>query len=293
MDSLGVRGGERLLNRHLASQSTQSETTRIKALIGIIEHGGLLFHLAFPDIDPPPSAILQANLVSALVSFTTQVKEDTIESIYMSREKMFFRRQEGIIFILVVDSEVRSKWVERPLAEIHETFCRQFPSVLLTCSESLVFDVTQLDPFKMQAAAKLSLLDAHLNLLSLLVDEKLITEDEVQDIDPLEWTSTVSARLLKQSSTYGRSWKTLHRLQLVDLLLERIESNHVSRNENDFTLNCAECKLCEKHLYCFYTEILEILLTHLNIEYDVHWDEISQIGTISITDTSDDDHQTF
>jgi hypothetical protein len=233
--------------------------------------------------------MLQANLVSALVSFTTQVKEDTIESIRMSREQMFFRRQKEIIFILVVDSEVRSKWVERPLAEIHDDFCKQFPSVLLTRGESLVFDVTQFDPFKTQAAAKFNRLDAQLNLLLLLIEENLITEDEVQDVDPLEWTILVSGRLLKQSSMYRRSWKIRHRLQLVDLLLERIESNFISRIENEFTLDCVNCGVCEDHFHCFYFEILETLLTHLNIEYDVYWDEISQIRTISITDTLDND----
>ncbi|MFW9779232.1 MAG: hypothetical protein ACFFE8_10295 [Candidatus Heimdallarchaeota archaeon] len=292
-DSQGVQGGEWLLNRHLASQTARSESTRIKALIGIIEHGGLLFHLTFPDIDPPPSAILQANLVSALVSFTTQVKEDTLESIRMSREQMFFRRQEGIIFILVVDSKVKYNWVAKPLADIHETFCRQFPSVLLTCGESLVFDVTQFDPFKIQAAARFNLLDAHLNLLLLLLDETLIKEEEVQDLDPLEWTSIVSGRLLKQNSLYGRSWKTIHRLQLVELLLERIESYHISRVDREFTLNCAECRLCENQFDCFYLEILETLLSHLHIEYEVHWDEVSQIRTVSIPNTSGDDIQAF
>ncbi|MFW9857021.1 MAG: hypothetical protein ACFFFG_18370 [Candidatus Thorarchaeota archaeon] len=217
------------------------------------------------------------------------MKEDVLQSIQMRREQMLFYCQNGIIFVLVLDARVRPQWVEHPLTLLHDTFCHQYPTIPLDTDQSIVFDVTQFDPFKQEAVTYLRGIDVQLHLILTLVEERLLMEEEIVEVDLFERAAMIAQRLVRQAVTYGHAQQIERRLSLVDRLLSRVDGDFIYRNDTQYVLECENCHLCQEPRACFYTEILEELLSNFSLDHEVYWDEASHTRTIMVEVPSEEE----
>ncbi len=148
----------------------------IREFICVLEHGLMLFHVSHASDTKTSDKFLRSSLISALYSFATQVEEDTLETLQLGKVTFVFRKQDELIFILIVDTSVIPDWCAAELQYLQQEFFSTFPEV--QWQHELVLDLRMFDEFRLIVQHRLSMLNKRVNLLRLLNDEHLLTEDD-------------------------------------------------------------------------------------------------------------------
>ncbi|MFW9904451.1 MAG: hypothetical protein ACFFFH_08975 [Candidatus Thorarchaeota archaeon] len=240
----------------------------IREFLCVLEHGLMLFHVnhASYEHSEQPDQFLRTNLISALYSFVSQVEGDTIDALRLGKVTLLFQKRSELIFILTLDSHIDTSWCEVDFQILLHEFFRAFPEV--QWQHTSVLDLRTFEPFKTLIRHHLRKLNRRLELLKLLLDERLITKDEYPS-HSLDCLGTIVAgRLLQKyhSQVFEILSRNLPTLPLVDKFLDSLDEGYVVRTDNTYILDCRVCALCDSGVECFFEAFLEVISMHLGCE---------------------------
>jgi hypothetical protein len=209
-------------------------------------------------------------LISALYSFANQVEDDTIDALRMGKVTLMFKKQRELIFILVMNSSIDPTWCEESLTALLKEFFQRFPEI--QWEQETVLDLQTFDSFKIVVARHLQTLNKRVTLLKLLLDERLIKQDEYPQHGFECLGAIVAGRLLQkhQYKLVEAIKEQIPTLPIVDKLLDWLEGSHVARMNSTYVLDCCTCALCHEKTDCFFESFLETFLSPLGHETQVH-----------------------
>lgn len=110
-----------------------------------------------------------------------------------------------------------------------------------------------------------------MTLLKLLLDERLITQDEYPR-HGFECLGAIVAGRLLQKHHYNlveAIRQQIPTLPIVDKLLDWLEGSHVARTNSTYILDCDTCALCHERVECFFEAFLDTILAPLGYEAHV------------------------
>ncbi len=240
----------------------------IREFICVLEHGLMLFHVSHASDTETTDKFLRSSLISALYSFATQVEEDTLETLQLGKVTFVFRKQDELIFILIVDTSVIPDWCAVELQYLQQEFFTAFPEV--QWQRELVLDLQMFDEFKLIVQHRLKILNKRVGLLCLLNDEHLLMgDDSHQDFTSLG--TVVASRLLQKY--YNQLIEAFSRqqdlLSVVDRILDWLDGSYIAREDTTYFFDCQVCGLCQCMTDCFFEPFLDLLLTQLGFETHV------------------------
>ncbi len=244
----------------------------IREFICVLEHGLMLFHVSHASDTGTTDKFLRSSLISALYSFATQVEEDTLETLQLGKVTFVFRKQDELIFILIVDTSVNPDWCAAELQYLQQAFFTTFPEV--QWQRELVLDLRMFDEFNLTVQHRLGMLNKRVGLLRLLSDEYLLTKDDShQDFSGLG--TVVATRLLQKYhdqliEAYSHQQDLLY---VVDKILGWLDSSYIAREDTTYFFGCQACGLCQGMSDCFFEPFLDLLLTQLG--YETHIEDPS------------------
>jgi hypothetical protein len=243
----------------------------IREFLCVLEHGLMLFHVNHTSNEhsEQPDQFLRTNLISALYSFVSQVEGDTIDALRMGKVTLLFQKRSELIFILTLDSRIDASWCEADFQSLLNDFFQTFPEV--QWQHTSVLDLRTFEPFKTLVRQHLQKLNRRLELLKLLLDERLITTDEYPS-HSLDCLGTIVAgRLLQKyhSQVFEILSHNLPTLPLVDKFLDGLDEDHVVRTDSTYVFDCSACALCDTGVECFFEGLLESISMHLGCETHV------------------------
>lgn len=240
----------------------------IREFLCVLEHGLMLFQVSQASHEGHPDQFLRSNLISALYSFVSQVEGDTIDALRMGKVTLLFQKRAELIFILALDSTINPSWCEAEFNALVTEFFQAYPEV--QWQHTSLLDLRMFDSFKTVTKQRLHRLNRQLELLKLLLDERLITKDEYphHSLDCLG--TIVAGRLLQKyhAQVFQALRRNLPTLPIVDRFLDVLDGGHVARTDTTYIFECAVCTLCDTMSECFFEAFLETILTHLG--YDTH-----------------------
>lgn len=248
----------------------------IREFLCVLEHGLMLFHVSHTSHEHPDQ-FLRSNLISALYSFASQVEQDTIDAVRMGKVTLLFQKQSELIFILTLDSNIDAKWCQADFQFLLEEFFQAFPEV--QWQRTSVLDLQTFEPFKDRVKKYLQKVNRRLELLKLLLNERLITNDEYP-FHSLDCLGTlVAGRLLQKyhSQVFERLSRNLPTLPLVDMFLDGLEEEHVVRTDTTYILDC------DTGVDSFFEAFLESIFMHLGCETHVSIPQMAFQKHIQIT----------
>ncbi|MFX1515324.1 MAG: hypothetical protein ACFFC6_03385 [Promethearchaeota archaeon] len=231
----------------------------IREFLCVLEHGLMLFHVSHTSQEHPDQ-FLRSNLISALYSFASQVEQDRIDALRMGKVTLLFQKQSELIFILTLDSSIDAKWCQADFQFLLDEFFRVFPEV--HWQHTSVLDLRTFEPFKLLVKQFLNKVNRRLELLKLLLNERLITKDEYP-FHSLDCLGTlVAGRLLQKyhSQVFETLSRNLPTLPLVDMFLDGLEEDHVVRTDTTYILDC------DTGVDSFFEAFLDTILRHLGYE---------------------------
>ncbi|MFX0207581.1 MAG: hypothetical protein ACFFDT_16460 [Candidatus Hodarchaeota archaeon] len=261
----------------------------IREFLCVLEYGLMLFHVnnTSHEHSEQPDQFLRTNLISALYSFVSQVEGDTIDALCMGKVTLLFQKRSELIFILTLDSSIDANWCEVDFQNLLYEFFQAFPEV--QWQHTSVLDLRTFEPFKTLARRHLRKLNRRLELLKLLLDERLISKDEYPS-HSLDCLGTiVASRLLQKhhSQVIEILRRNLPTLPLVDKFLDGLDENHVIRTDNTYVLDRTTCDLCDTGIECFFEAFLESISMHLGCETHVSFSQMTFQKHIHISSTPD------
>lgn len=250
----------------------------IREFLCLVEHQGMLFHLKYPPEDVSSDIIVRSSLISALYSFAAQVENDTLDSLKMEKETLLFKKSEGLIFVLFLDSSVNPDWFKVELDFIQLQFFKRYPEK--EWLKDRLLNLSIFDTFKPFVNERLLFLNRKVSFIMLLIDEGLISEEDYQEKEMRALASIVAKKLMIKLQDQILALK-LHEkdiLNLVDKMVDYVEGTHIERTEGVYTLTCNICSICNNMSECFFEEFLDIILTHLGYETHVTRDGEGKIS---------------
>ena len=254
----------------------------IREFLCVLEHGLMLFHVGYSQQEGSQDQFLRSNLISALYSFVTQVEDDTIDSLRMGKVTLMFKRQKELIFILALDSSINPAWCESEFNALLQEFFKTFLEV--QWQQETVLDLSTFDTFKIVVKQRLYTLNKRAELLKLLHDEQLISEDDYPQNDFDCLGAVVARRLLDRYR--NQLIEAIHQknrtFYIVDKLLDWLEGSHVVRSDTTYILDCVTCALCHTVAECFFETFLETVLTQLGYETHVKEAQTSSLKYLQI-----------
>ena len=240
----------------------------IREFLCVLEHGLMLFHVGHPHQESKTDNFLRSSLISALYSFASQVENDSIDALRMGKVILMFKKQRKLIFILTLDSSVDPTWCEEELNDLLRVFFQRFPET--QWEKETVLDLRTFDVFKTVVTQRLRTLNKRVELLKLLVDERLITKDKYphHGFDCLG--AVVAGRVLQKyhNNLVEAINRKIPTLPIVDKLIDWLEGSHITRTDTTYILNCNTCALCHAAPDCFFETFLETILPQLG--YKMH-----------------------
>ncbi|MHA2246423.1 MAG: hypothetical protein ACXADY_15895 [Candidatus Hodarchaeales archaeon] len=255
----------------------------IREFLCVLEYGLMLFHVGHPQQKGKHDQFLRSNLISALYSFVTQVENDTIDSLRMDKVTLLFQKQDELIFILALDSSIDSAWCMNEFHHLVEVFFQTFPEV--QWQQGTILDLRTFETFKILVKQRLHTLNKRVELLKLLLDERLIAKNEYphHGLDCLG--AVVAGRLLQRYHYHildaiRQKNSTLH---IADKLLDCLEGGHVTRSGTVYIFDCDTCALCHGFTGCFFESLVETLLIPLGYETHVKIPQKSSMKYVQIS----------
>ncbi|UCE13567.1 MAG: hypothetical protein JSV04_15485 [Candidatus Heimdallarchaeota archaeon] len=238
----------------------------IREFLCVLDHGLMLFHIKFPHHEAETDDFLRSSLISALHSFVTQVEEDTIDALQMTNVTFMFKKRDELIFMLALDSAINPMWCEAEFESLIHEFLTTFPEA--QWQREIILNLRIFDDFKDVVDHRLFMLNKRLELGTILLSERLITENDFLETDFEVLGSVVGQRLLQQ-----RQFQFFDALQqehniliIVDEILDSLDGNHIHRETLSYRIECDTCLLCRTPSDCFFETFLDTLLTHLHFE---------------------------
>jgi len=252
----------------------------IREFLCLVEHQGMLFHLKYPPEDVSSDIIVRSSLISALYSFAAQVENDTLDSLKMEKETLLFKKSEGLIFVLFLDSSVNPDWFKVELDFIQLQFFKRYPEK--EWLKDQILNLSIFDTFKPFVNERLIFLNRKVSFIMLLIDEGLITEEDYQEKEMRTLASIVAKKLMIKSQDQILALKLNEKdiLNIVDKMVDYIEGTHIERTEGAYNLTCNICSICNNMSECFFEEFLDIILTHLGYETHVTRDGEGKISIV-------------
>lgn len=238
----------------------------IREFLCVLDHGLMLFHVKFPYYEAETDDFLRSSLISALHSFVSQVEEDTIDALQMSKVTFMFRKREDLIFMLALDSTVNPTWCEIEFESLIQKFLTTFPEA--QWQREIILNLRIFDDFKDMVEQQLFMFNKRIELGTILLNERLITDIEFLETGFEVLGSVVAQRLLQQNQyqLMNALEQEQNILLIVDEILDSLNGNHIQRESLNYILDCDSCLLCHTPSDCFFEAFLDTLLTHLHFE---------------------------
>ena len=255
----------------------------IREFLCVLEHGLMLFHAGHPQLEGSHDQFLRSNLISALYSFVAQVEDDTIDSLCMDKVTLLFLKQDELIFILALDSSIDSAWCSDEFHHLVESFFQTFPEV--QWQQETVLNLQTFDSFKILVKQRLLTLNKRVELLKLLLDERLISKNEYPHYGFDCLGAVVAGRLLQKYhyQIVDAIRQKNPTLPIADKLLDWLDVDHVARSDETYILDCGTCALCHGFTDCFFESFLETLLAPLGYETHVKIPQKSSIKYVQLS----------
>ena len=243
----------------------------IREFLCIHESGTVLYHRKYQLSGNSTDIILRSGLISALYNYATEVENDAIDVLRMSKVSLFFKKREHpILFVLFVESSIDPRWCETEIDLLLERFFKKFPEVIW---QREIVDLRLFENFDEDVDEILLGLGKKIDLLLFLVEDGLITEEEYLDEGLGALGARVGARMLdkthelfNQALAQGENFL----LAQIDKILSQLDGGHVQRLEHLYNLNCSQCHYCDySGTECFFEEFLITILAHLGLDQRV------------------------
>ena len=238
----------------------------IREFLIIHESGTVLFHRKY-QTGNSTDIILRSGLISALYNYATEVEDDNIDILQMSKVSLFFKkRTQPLLFVFFIESDVDPTWCEEEINLLIERFFKKFPEVMW---KREIIDLSTFYSFNKEADEILLALGKKIDLLLFLTEDGLITEEEYMQEELPSLGRRVGMRSIEK---YHNSFKDSlekgehHVLALIDRLLSQLNGDNIEREDKNYLIDCQKCsfRICEKD-QCFYEEFLHTILFFFNL----------------------------
>ncbi|MHA1973221.1 MAG: hypothetical protein ACTSW1_09520 [Candidatus Hodarchaeales archaeon] len=250
----------------------------IKEFLIIQESGVVIFHRRFIQTNNGKTTdiILRSGLISALYNYTTEVEQDSLDFIKMEKVTLFFKKRHDLLFVLFLESSLKPEWCENDFDEVLNRFFELFPELIW---QQEVVDTRVFEAFIPYADLIINKLAKKLELLSFLIEENLLTEDEYSSDDDIETLGEkIGFRILNKNYdifqeliSKGDNLEIMERFEHILLVLM---ADHIKRIKTSrFILDCSKCFMCGESSNigsnCFYKGILDTIANNLDQEIEI------------------------
>jgi hypothetical protein len=239
----------------------------IREFLCIHESGTVLFHRKY-QTGSSTDIILRSGLISALYNYATEVENDAIDILQMSKVSLFFKkRKHPILFVFFIESTINPEWCEQEINQLIERFFKKFPEV--TWKRDII-DISTFEQFNEESDEILLALGKKIDLLLFLIGDGLLTEEEYLQEGLGQMGAKIAARFLeKHHNSFEEAIEKGENyiLAQIDYLLNQLDGEIVNREDNSYLLHCFDCSLCKPEQEgCFYEEFLTSLLHSLQLD---------------------------
>lgn len=244
----------------------------IREFLIIHESGTVLFHRKY-QTGNSTDIILRSGLISALYNYATEVEDDAIDILQMSKVSLFFKkREQPLLFVFFIESDVNPLWCEEEINLLIERFFKKFPEVIW---KREIVDLSNFYSFDEIADEILLALGKKIDLLIFLIEDGLITEEEYLQEELPSLGRKVGMRSIEK---YHNAFKdSLEKgenfvLALIDRLISHLNGDNIKREDSNYIIDCGQCffQVCEKD-QCFFEEFLHTILFFFSLtEPKVH-----------------------
>jgi hypothetical protein len=233
----------------------------IREFLCIHESGTVVYHRKY-QTGNSTDIILRSGLISALYNYATEVEDDAIDILQMSKVSLFFKkRTQPLLFVFFIESDVNPLWCEEEINLLIERFFKRFPEVIWKRD---ILDLTTFYSFNEDADDILLALGKKIDLLVFLIEDGLLVEEEYLQEDLPSLGRKVGMRCIEK---YHNSFKeSLEKgenfvLALIDRLISQLNGDNIKREDNNYIIDCQNCffQICEKD-QCFFEEFLHTIL---------------------------------
>ncbi|MFX1249592.1 MAG: hypothetical protein ACFFBQ_19530 [Promethearchaeota archaeon] len=245
----------------------------IREFLCIHEYGMVIFHRKYPPQEDSTDIIIRSGLISALYNFATETEKDSIDFLRMEKVQLFFKKHDLLLFVIFIDSSISPNLVklcESNFDLLQKTFFKQFPEVQW---QKEIIDLCEFESFNNDADRILAALGKKLNLLQFLNDDGLLLEEDLLESEIGILGAKVGTKLLERNHdqlVHALTQNTEYALMEVDKILAYLDAEHIERNDNQFTLHCGKCYICdENESDCFFNDLLITLFSPLNLNLQI------------------------
>ncbi|MHA1945695.1 MAG: hypothetical protein ACXADW_04900 [Candidatus Hodarchaeales archaeon] len=233
----------------------------IREFLIIHESGTVLFHRKY-QTGNSTDIILRSGLISALYNYATEVEDDAIDILQMSKVSLFFKkREQPLLFVFFIESDVNPLWCEEEINILIERFFQKFPEVIW---KREILDLSTFYSFDEDADEILLALGKKIDLLVFLIEDGFITEEEYLQEELPSLGRKVGMRSIEK---YHNAFKdSLEKgenfvLALIDRLISQLNGDNIKREDKNYIIDCGQCffQVCEKD-QCFFEEFLHSIL---------------------------------
>ena len=239
----------------------------IREFLCIHESGTVLFHRKY-QTGSSTDIILRSGLISALYNYATEVENDAIDVLQMSKVSLFFKkRKQPILFVFFIESTINPAWCEQEINQLIERFFKRFPELIWKRD---IIDLTVFENFNADSDEILLALGKKIDLLLFLIGDGLLTEEEYLQEGLGSMGRKIGIRFLEkhhnsfeEAIAKGKNFI----LAQIDYLLNQLDGEIVKREDDSYIIRCFDCSLCEPDQEgCFYEEFLNSLLGPLHLD---------------------------
>ncbi len=245
----------------------------IREFLCIHEYGTVIFHRKYQPQEDSTDIILRSGLISALYNFATETEKDSIDFLRMEKVQLFFKKHNLLLIVLFIDSSISPNLVklcEKNFDLLQQTFFKRFPEVQW---QREIIDLSDFESFNNDADIILTALGKKLNLLQFLNDDGLLSEEDFLESEIGILGTKVGTKLLERNHDQLAHALTQNReyaLMEVDKILSYLDAEHIERSDNEFTLHCSMCYICdETESDCFFNELLTTLFSPLSLDLKI------------------------
>ncbi len=256
----------------LTIQPCEESAVIIREFLIIHESGTVLFHRKY-QTGNSTDIILRSGLISALYNYATEVEDDAIDILQMSKVSLFFKkREQPLLFVFFIESDVNPLWCEEEINLLIERFFKKFPEVIW---KREIVDLTTFYTFQEDADEILLALGKKIDLLVFLIEDGLITEEEYLQEELPSLGRKVGMRSIEKYHNAFKDSLQLgehHVLALIDRLISQLNGDNIKREDNNYIIDCGRCffQVCEKD-QCFFEDFLHTILFFFHLtEPKVH-----------------------
>ena len=239
----------------------------IREILCELDHGLMLFQVQLPDHEDASDNFLRSSLISTLYSFVSQIEEDTINALQMTKVTFMFRKRDDLIFMLALDSTINPARCEAELEYLIQKFFKTFPEA--QWQGEVALNLRIFDTFKEEVKKHLVRLNTRLELGTMLLNGRLITDDDFLEREFEVLGSVVAQRLFQSYQLAEPIQQRQNVLVIVDKILDSLNGSHIEREATHYVLDCDVCLLCHSPSDCFFETFLNTILSHLHFKITI------------------------